>query len=68
MMGCSSRRVILVCERCGERLVLGEPEKVWLSTRTLFECECGQDVSLASRLEKTERAEHYEPQKKSPPP
>jgi hypothetical protein len=61
-MGGSSEHVILVCEQCGERLVLGEPEVVWLSTRTLFECECGQDVSLASRLEKTERAEHYEPQ------
>jgi hypothetical protein len=62
-MGCSLRRVILVCEQCGERLILGEPEEVWLSTRTLFECECGRDVSLASRLEEPTRAENYEPQK-----
>jgi hypothetical protein len=62
-MGCSSGRVILVCEHCGERLVLGEPEEVWLSTRTLFECECGRDVSLASRLEEPTRAENYETQK-----
>jgi RNase P subunit RPR2 len=58
-----SGRVRLICEECGERLVLGEPEEVWLSTRTLFECECGRDVSLASRLEETEQAENYEPEK-----
>jgi hypothetical protein len=55
--------VILICEECGERLVLGEPEEVWLSTRTRFECECGEDVSLASRLEVPVPAEHYERQK-----
>jgi hypothetical protein len=59
-MGWSSGRVILVCEQCGERLVLGEPEDVWLSTRTLFECECGKDVSLVSRLEESIPVEHYE--------
>jgi hypothetical protein len=59
----SSGRVTLVCEQCGERIVLGEPEEVWLSTRTLFECECGRDVSLASRLEKPTQAENYETQK-----
>ena len=62
-MGCSSERVILVCEHCGERLVLGEPEEVWLSTRTLFECECGREVSLASRLEEPTQVESYETQK-----
>ena len=61
-MGRSSRRVILICEECGERLVLGEPEEVWLSTRTRFECECGEAVSLASRLEAPVPAEHYERQ------
>ena len=62
-MRCSSGHVILVCEQCGERLVLGDPEKVWLSTRTLFECECGRDVSLASRLEEPTQAENFETQK-----
>jgi hypothetical protein len=50
-----SRRVILLCEECGERLVLGNPDEVWLSTRTLFECECGHPVSLANRLEVPEQ-------------
>ena len=62
-VGRSTRRVILICEECGERLVLGEPEEVWLSTRTRFECECGEAVSLASRLEVPVPAEHYERQK-----
>jgi hypothetical protein len=62
-MGRSSERVILVCEQCGEWLVLGEPEEVWLSTRTLFECECGREVSLASRLEEPTQAENYKTQK-----
>jgi hypothetical protein len=39
-MGRFSGRVILLCEKCGERIVLGDPDEVWLSTRTLFECEC----------------------------
>jgi hypothetical protein len=62
-MGRSSGHVILICDKCGERLVLGEPEEVWLSTRTLFECECGRDVSLTSRLEEPTLAENYETQK-----
>jgi hypothetical protein len=46
-------RGILICEECGERLVLGDPEEVWLSTSRYFECECGKDVSLASRPEES---------------
>ena len=54
-MGRLSERVVLLCEECGERIVLGDPDEVWLSTRTLFECECGHNVSLANRLEVTGR-------------
>jgi hypothetical protein len=61
-MKCSGEHVILVCEQCGERLVLGEPEEVWLSTRTVFECECGRYVSLASRLGSPTRSQNYETQ------
>ena len=35
-MNGSSRRVILVCEECGERTVLGEPLSVWYSESTHF--------------------------------
>jgi len=47
----SSRRVILVCEECGERTVLGEPLVVWCSQNTRFGCECGRELTLADRLD-----------------
>ena len=56
----SSRRVILICEKCGEKMLLGKPEEVWLSTRTRFECACGEDVYLGSRLEDPVPEEYYE--------
>ncbi len=42
-----SGRIILECANCEERLVLLGREEDWLSTRTIFECECGQSLSLA---------------------
>jgi hypothetical protein len=45
----SSRRVVLICEECGEKVVLGGPESVWRSARTFFECECGHLLTLADR-------------------
>lgn len=50
-MNGSSRRVILVCEECGERTVLGEPLSVWCSQSTHFGCECGRVLTLADRLD-----------------
>ncbi len=50
-MNGSSRRVILVCEACGERTVLGEPLSVWYSESTHFGCECGRQLTLADRLD-----------------
>lgn len=47
----SSKRVILVCEECGERTVLGGPLSVWYSESTYFGCECGREFTLADRLE-----------------
>ena len=45
--------IILECANCEERLVLLGREEDWLSTRTVFECECGQSLSLAgSRIAK----------------
>ena len=50
-MNGSSRRVILVCEECGERTVLGGPLSVWYSQSTRFGCECGRELTLAERLD-----------------
>jgi hypothetical protein len=44
-MNGSSRRVILVCEECGERMVLGGPRSVWYSESTRFGCECGRELT-----------------------
>jgi hypothetical protein len=46
----SDKRVVLLCEECGERTVLGGPLTVWLSGSTFFGCECGKDLTLADRL------------------
>jgi hypothetical protein len=45
-------RVILICEDCGERTVLGGPLEVWLSGSTQFECGCGERLTLADQLER----------------
>ena len=45
----SRRQVVLLCEECGEKVVLGGPESVWRSARTFFDCECGQLLTLADR-------------------
>jgi hypothetical protein len=44
------RDIILVCEVCGERMVLGGPLSVWRSECTTFGCECGERLTLADRL------------------
>jgi hypothetical protein len=46
----SERDIILVCEVCGERMVLGGPLSVWRSESTTFGCECGERLTLADRL------------------
>jgi len=45
------RKVVLVCEDCGECTVLGEPLAVWCSGSTRFACACGRDLTLADRLD-----------------
>ena len=47
----SEKDIILVCEVCSERTVLGEPLAVWRSESTTFGCECGERLTLASRLD-----------------
>jgi hypothetical protein len=47
-----SRGGILVCEDCGERMVLDGPISVWLSGGISFECECGKRLAPSGRLER----------------
>jgi hypothetical protein len=53
-MNVSERDIILVCGVCGERTVLGGPLSVWHSESTSFECECGEQLTLADRLDSGE--------------
>ena len=50
----SERVVILVCEVCGERTVLGGPLSVWRSESTTFGSECEERLTLADRLDSGE--------------
>jgi hypothetical protein len=46
-----SERIVLGC-KCGERVVLLGFEEDWHSEgRTTFECECGEELTLADRLD-----------------
>jgi lysyl-tRNA synthetase class I len=47
----SVRNVVLVCEECGRRTVLGGPLSVWRSGSTSFECECGSQLTLSDQLD-----------------
>jgi hypothetical protein len=45
-----SKGGILVCEECGERMVLDCPLSVWSSGTISFGCECGERLTLADGL------------------
>ncbi len=47
----SSGNVVLLCEECGERMVLGGPLAVWRSASIFFGCECGERLTLSNRLD-----------------
>jgi hypothetical protein len=47
----SEKDIILVCEVCSERTVLGGQLAVWRSESTTFGCECGVQLTLADRLD-----------------
>lgn len=50
-MEATLRNVVLLCEVCGERTVLGGPLSVWRSSEsTSFGCECGEQLTLSDQL------------------
>jgi hypothetical protein len=53
----SERDVVLGCEVCGERTVLGGPLSVWRSESSTFGRECGEWLTLADRLDSAESNE-----------
>jgi hypothetical protein len=46
----SVKDVVLQCEGCGERTVLGGPLSVWSRGCPSFRCECGNLLTLSQRL------------------
>jgi hypothetical protein len=47
-----SEHIVLECDKCGERLILLGFESDWHSEgRTTFECECGEKLTLADRID-----------------
>ncbi len=47
-----SERIVLGCDKCGEKLVLLGLEDDWRAAeRTVFECECGEELSFANRTD-----------------
>ena len=56
----SSGNVVLSCEGCSDRTVVGDPLSVWHSGRTTFECGCGAHLTLSDRLEPAEANEQTE--------
>jgi hypothetical protein len=45
-----SDRIVLICEECGQRLVLSDPEFIWHLERLVLECDCGEELTLADRI------------------
>ncbi len=45
----SSEQIVLTCKECQEKLVVLGPEKDWRSRRPVFQCECGQKLTLDGR-------------------
>jgi len=39
-----SKRILLICEECGERIILAGTEEAWRSEPTPFGCRCGETV------------------------
>lgn len=42
----SAEQIILICDKCREKLALLGPEEEWRSRRAVFQCECGQRLTL----------------------
>ncbi len=43
-------RTVLICEECGERLVLSDPEFIWHLEHLVLECKCGEELTLDNRV------------------
>ncbi len=42
---------VLICEECGERIVLAGPEEVWRPEPAVFGCQCEERLTLEDRAQ-----------------
>ena len=47
----SAEQIVLICDRCREKLVLLGSEEEWRSRRAVFQCECGQRLTLEGQTD-----------------
>jgi DNA-directed RNA polymerase subunit RPC12/RpoP len=47
----SAEQIVIVCEECGEKLVLLGSREDWRSRHAVFVGECGHKITLESRAD-----------------
>ncbi len=67
-MSRSTERTVLICEECGERLVIAGPKDVWRSEQAIFECECGETHLLTARQSRNDTSTEGQTTSKIPAP
>ena len=51
MQRSSAKQIVLMCEECGEKLIILGPEEDWRSRRAVFVCEEGHKLTFDGRTE-----------------
>ncbi len=47
----SVEQIVLICDKCREKLILLGSEEEWRSRHAIFQCECGQSLTLDGRAD-----------------
>jgi hypothetical protein len=47
----SAQQNVLICDKCREKLILLGFEEEWRSRHAIFQCECGQRLTLDGRAD-----------------
>jgi len=48
----SAEQIVLICYKCREKLILLGSEEEWRSRHAVFQCECGQSLTLDGQADK----------------
>ncbi len=48
----SAEQIVLICYKCREKLILLGSEEEWRSRHAIFQCECGQSLTLDGQADK----------------